>query len=251
MSDDSTDTPQDPEEHGDDVVEADVAAEPDQAPEAEVEAQEAAAEQVEAEAGGLDEAAVDADETAAEETDQAVGADDAVDAAEAEPEPEPEPEPELLHGAPVTWSRGQAVLHPAREDYVELVRSLREQGWWTCVDLCGVDYLGYAGTRELPPGTRAERFEVVVSLLNHAERSRLRLRVQVPQDDPTLPTLFALHPGVENPEREVFDMFGIAFTDHPDPSRILMPDEWEGHPLRKDDAVGRIPVQFKGVSSAR
>lgn len=225
-----------PEEHGDDVVESDVAATPDQAPEAEVEAQDEAAEQVEAEAGGLDEPTVDAAEQA--------------EAAE-EPEPEPEPEPELLHGAPVTWSRGQAVLHPDRDGYVDLVRSLREQGWWTCVDLCGVDYLGYAGTRELPPGTEPERFEVVVSLLNHAERSRLRLRVQVPEDDPTLPTLFTLHPGVENPEREVFDMFGISFTDHPDPSRILMPDEWEGHPLRKDDAVGRIPVQFKGVSSAR
>ncbi len=225
-----------PEEHGDDVVESDVAATPDQAPEAEVEAQDEAAEQVEAEAGGLDEPTVDAAEQA--------------EAAE-EPEPEPEPEPELLHGAPVTWSRGQAVLHPDRDGYVDLVRSLREQGWWTCVDLCGGDYLGYAGTRELPPGTEPERFEVVVSLLNHAERSRLRLRVQVPEDDPTLPTLFTLHPGVENPEREVFDMFGISFTDHPDPSRILMPDEWEGHPLRKDDAVGRIPVQFKGVSSAR
>lgn len=249
MSDDGDDTPLDPDEHGDDVVESDVAAEPEQAPEAEVEAQEEAAEQVEAEAGGLDEATLEAeaeaDETA-DEPDEAAAAE-----ADVEPEPEPEPEPELLHGAPVTWSRGQAVLHPAREDYVELVRSLREQGWWTCVDLCGVDYLGYSGARELPPGTLPERFEVVVSLLNHAERSRLRLRVQVPEGDPTLPTLFALHPGVENPEREVFDMFGIAFTDHPDPSRILMPDEWEGHPLRKDDAVGRIPVQFKGVSSAR
>jgi NADH-quinone oxidoreductase subunit C len=223
-----------PEEHGDDVVESDVAATPEQAPEAEVEAQDEAAEQVEAEAGGLDEPTVDA----AEPT-------------EAAAEPESEPEPELLHGAPVTWSRGQAVLHPDRDGYMDLVRSLREQGWWTCVDLCGVDYLGYAGTRELPPGTEPERFEVVVSLLNHAERSRLRLRVQVPEDDPTLPTLFTLHPGVENPEREVYDMFGISFTDHPDPSRILMPDEWEGHPLRKDDAVGRIPVQFKGVSSAR
>ena len=161
------------------------------------------------------------------------------------------PEPELLHGAPVTWSRGQAVLHPSREDYVALVRQLREDGYWTCVDLCGVDYLGYAGTRDLPPGTEPERFEVAVVLVNHGERSRLRLRVQVPQDDPTLPTLFAMHPGVENPEREVFDMFGIRFEGHPDLSRILMPDEWEGHPLRKDYDVGRIPVQFKGVSSAR
>lgn len=164
---------------------------------------------------------------------------------------EPEPEPELLHGAPVSWSRGQAVLHPSREDYVALVRRLREQGFWSCVDLCGVDYLGFTGTRELPPGTRPERFEVVVVLVNHTDRTRLRLRVQVPADDPTLRSLFEVHPGVENPEREVYDMFGISFEGHPDLSRILMPDEWEGHPLRKDYDVGRIPVQFKGVSSAR
>lgn len=166
-------------------------------------------------------------------------------------EPEVQPEPELLHGAPVTWSRGQAVLHPSRGDYPALVRSLRDQGYWTCVDLCGVDYLGYAGTRDLPPGTEPERFEVALVLVNHTERARLRLRVQVPESDPTLPSLFELHPGVENPEREVFDMFGISFAGHPDLSRILMPDEWEGHPLRKDYAVGRIPVQFKGVNSAR
>ncbi len=163
----------------------------------------------------------------------------------------PLPEPELLHGAPVTWSRGQAVLHPSREDYLELVRSLRTQGWWSCVDLCGVDYLGYAASRELPPGTEPERFEIVVMLVNHTEPGRLRLRVQVPESDPTVPSLFSLHPGVENPEREVFDMFGISFDGHPDLSRILMPDEWDGHPLRKDYDVGRIPVQFKGVSSAR
>ena len=174
------------------------------------------------------------------------------DPVDAEPElSESAPAPELLHGAPVTRSRGQAVLHPSRDDYPSLVRSLRDLGYWTCVDLCGVDYLGYAGTRDLPPGTQPERFEVALVLVNHTERSRLRLRVQVPESDPTLPSLFELHPGVENPEREVFDMFGITFEGHPDLSRILMPDEWEGHPLRKDYAVGRIPVQFKGVNSAR
>ncbi len=188
---------------------------------------------------------------------------DADDTTEAEPEtteaepetteaePEPQPEPELLHGAPVTWSRGQAVLHPSREDYAALVGKLRSQGYWTCVDLCGVDYLGYAGTRELPPGTDPERFEVAVVLRNHAEHDQLRIRVQVPESEPTVASLCGMHPGVENPEREAYDMFGITFAGHPDMSRILMPDEWVGHPLRKDYDVGRIPVQFKGVSSAR
>ena len=72
------------------------------------------------------------------------------------------------------------------------------------------------------------------------------MRVQVPAADATLPSLFDLHPGTEAMEREAFDMFGIVFTDHPDLTRILMPEDWEGHPLRKDYAVGEIPVQFKG-----
>jgi NADH-quinone oxidoreductase subunit C len=77
----------------------------------------------------------------------------------------------------------------------------------------------------------------------------VRVRVQVSAEDPTVPSLVPLHPGAEYPEREAYDMFGIVFEGHPDPSRILMPDEWQGHPLRKDHAVGRIPVQFKGTAS--
>jgi len=162
------------------------------------------------------------------------------------------PPVEMRYGAPVTDSLGQVVLHPDRESYLSVVEAIRADGYWVCVDLCGVDYLGRSeSTRGLPPGVTAERFEVVAQFLNHTERARIRLRVQVPESDPTVPTIFGLHPGVENHERETWDLFGITFDGHPDHTRILMPDQWEGHPLRRDYDVGRIPVQFKGAPSAR
>ena len=120
-----------------------------------------------------------------------------------------------------------------------------------CLDVTAVDYLAYEAPRELPAGIAAERFEVVVILISHASRERVRLRVQVPESDPTVPSLFDVHPGTEAPEREVFDLFGISFDGHPDLTRILMPEDWVGHPLRKDEAIGRIPVQFKGTADAR
>jgi len=89
-----------------------------------------------------------------------------------------------------------------------------------------------------------------VLLISHHERARLRIRVQVPETDPVVPTLFEVHPGTEAMEREVFDMFGISFEGHPDLTRILMPEDWEGHPLRKDYGIGRIPVQFKDAPDA-
>jgi NADH-quinone oxidoreductase subunit C len=164
----------------------------------------------------------------------------------------PEPEPELLHGVPVTSSGGQRVLHPSREQLLDLVRTLRDDdGFAMCLDVTAVDYLTHEAPRPLPDGIAAERFEVVVILISHTERARLRLRVQVPEGDPTVPSLFDVHPGTEAPEREVFDLFGIAFDGHPDLTRILMPEDWVGNPLRKDEAIGRIPVQFKGTADAR
>jgi NADH-quinone oxidoreductase subunit C len=170
---------------------------------------------------------------------------------ESEPEPEPEPEPPpTLHGAPLSESRGQTVVHPDRAQYLDLVRALKDDGFVMCVDLCGVDYLLKAN-RPLPDGVAPERFEVSVNLLSLAERRRIRVRVQVPEDDPRLPSIYELHPGSEAMEREAYDMFGIVFDGHPDLTRILMPDDWEGHPLRKDYGIGRIPVQFKQAGGSR
>jgi NADH-quinone oxidoreductase subunit C len=169
-------------------------------------------------------------------------------AAEAEPEATP---PEELHGAAVTWSRGHPGQHPTRDGDHHHLRVRHDQGYLMCVDLTVVDYLTHPGRVDLPDGVTPERFEVVVGLLSHRDRDRIRLRVQVPETDATLPTLFALHPGTEAMEREAFDMFGIAFDGHPDLTRILMPEDWDGHPLRKDAPSGRIPVQFKDAPAAR
>jgi NADH-quinone oxidoreductase subunit C len=156
----------------------------------------------------------------------------------------------LIHGVPASLSRGQLVAHPDRADYLRVVEALREGGYYMCVDLNGVDYLVH-GDRSLPPGVQPERFEVAVNLLSFDPPRRIRVRVQIPESDPTVPSLFDLYPGTEAMEREAYDMFGIVFTGHPDMTRILMPDEWEGHPLRKDYGVGRIPVQFKGSPGPR
>ena len=126
-----------------------------------------------------------------------------------------------------------------REGYLGAMTALRDEGYSMCVDVTAVDCLN------LKHAERAERFEVVVNLLDIDQRRRVRVRVPVPEDDPTLPSLFGLWPGTEAMEREVWDMFGIAFDGHPDLTRILMPEDWEGHPLRKDYAIGRVPVQFK------
>ena len=160
------------------------------------------------------------------------------------------PEPEMLHGASVRWSHGQQVVHPSREGYLGLVEALYTDGFNLCSDLCAVDYLAHPG-RSLPEGVSAERFEIVVSLVSLPQHRRLRLRVQVPDHDPVVASLFGVHPGTEAMEREAFDLMGIRFTDHPDLTRILMPEDWEGHPLRKDYSVGRVPVQFKAAPLGR
>jgi NADH-quinone oxidoreductase subunit C len=161
----------------------------------------------------------------------------------APPEPEIAPE-ELLHGCPVDRRQDQSIVFATVDTYGSLMGALVDEGYEVCIDLTAVDYLDHPG-RALPAGITAERFEVVVNLLDLRRARRLRVRVQVPADDPVVPSQFDRWPGTEAMEREVFDMFGVRFDGHPDLTRILMPEDWIGHPLRRDYAEGRIPVQFK------
>jgi NADH-quinone oxidoreductase subunit C len=133
---------------------------------------------------------------------------------------------------------------PTPEQYFDLVRSFKDDDFEMCVDLCGVDYLEHLD-RPLPDGVNGTRFEVVVNLLSLSKKQRVRLRVQAGNDEPIVDSLFSLYPGTEAMEREAFDLYGVLFANHPDMTRILMPEDWEGHPLRKDYAVGKVPVQFK------
>lgn len=160
-------------------------------------------------------------------------------------------EPERAYGALVSESRGQRVLHPERDALLSTVTQMRDDGFNQLIDVTAVDYLVHDGPRVLPEGVVAERFEVVIGLISHTKRERLRLRVQVPADDARVSTLFDLFPGCEALEREVYDMYGIVFENHPDLTRILMPEDWIGYPLRKDYAMGRIPVQFKDAPATR
>jgi NADH-quinone oxidoreductase subunit C len=127
---------------------------------------------------------------------------------------------------------GVEYIGPA--EWVDRARALRDEGFWLA-DLCGVDRLGLA----IEP-----RFEVVAQFLQRSEKRRLMIHVAAEGDPPTVPSVMELWAGAAFFEREAFDMFGIHFDGHANLRRILMPDEWEGHPLRKDYGVGKVPVEF-------
>ncbi|MDA7547568.1 NADH-quinone oxidoreductase subunit C [Candidatus Actinomarina sp.] len=122
-------------------------------------------------------------------------------------------------------------------EYHDHIKSLFEEGYEMMMDLTAVDWF-----RKKEP-----RFEVVVNLLSLSKNIRKTIKVQVPDENLTIPSITDIYPGANFYEREVFDMFGIVFENHPDLTRILMPDDWIGHPLRKDYGSGRIPVQFKNA----
>ena len=123
------------------------------------------------------------------------------------------------------------------DQYFKTVEDYKKDGYEMMIDLTAVDWY-----RKKEP-----RFEVIVNLLSVSKNSRLIVNVSVPDEDLKVPSICEIYPGANFYEREVFDMFGIEFENHPELTRILMPDDWTGNPLRKDYGSGRIPVQFKNA----
>lgn len=137
----------------------------------------------------------------------------------------------------VTWemSHGQDVARVPANSWLAFATAAKEAGFDVCVDVTAVDQMR----------RRPERYEVVANLLSMRLKLRLRAITTAERVEPSVASLTSLWPGASFAEREVYDMFGIVFEGHPDLSRILMPDDWEGHPLRKDFGVGSVPVRFK------
>ena len=131
---------------------------------------------------------------------------------------------------------GMEVLLVGRDHLAGVARVLRDEfGFDMLVDLSVVDWV-----------PRDPRYDVNYQLLNMADQVRLRVKVQLPDEHaPHLASVIDVWPAADWHEREVYDFFGVIFDGHPYLRRIFMPDEWIGHPLRKDYPVGGVPVEYK------
>ncbi|MFC9923320.1 NADH-quinone oxidoreductase subunit C [Rhodococcus sp. NPDC127527] len=136
--------------------------------------------------------------------------------------------------------RGELTLHVRREALPRVARLLRDDPdlrFELCLGVSGVHYLPDSG-REL---------HAVYPLTSITHNRRIRLEVSVPDADPHIPSLVGVYPTNDWHERETYDFFGIVFDGHPALTRIEMPDDWVGHPQRKDYPLGGIPVEYKGA----
>ncbi|WP_246631326.1 NADH-quinone oxidoreductase subunit C [Pseudonocardia nigra] len=140
----------------------------------------------------------------------------------------------------ITVDRDEITLYVQRERIVDLCRTLRDDEglrFELCSSVSGVDY----GV-DVP-----QRLHVAYHLLSMTYRRRIRLEVALDVDDAHVPSVVEIYPTADWHERETWDMFGIVFDGHPALTRILMPDDWDGHPQRKDYPLGGIPVEYKGA----
>jgi NADH-quinone oxidoreductase subunit C len=139
----------------------------------------------------------------------------------------------------VVVDRGEITFHVRRDHLVGLCQQLRDDPalrFELCSSVSGVDYLS-------PP----DRLHSVYHLTSMTYRRRIRLEVSVSTEDPHVPSVTPVYPTADWQERETWDMFGIVYDGHPGLTRILMPDDWDGHPQRKDYPLGGVPVEYKGA----
>jgi NADH-quinone oxidoreductase subunit C len=139
----------------------------------------------------------------------------------------------------IVVDRGELTLHIRPAAIADVCRALRDDEglrYELCSSVSGVDY-----------PTQERRLHAVYHLTSMTYRRRLRLECAVSTEDPHLPSVTSVYPTADWQERETYDMFGIIFDGHPNLTRILMPDDWEGHPQRKDYPLGGVPVEYKGA----
>jgi NADH-quinone oxidoreductase subunit C len=144
----------------------------------------------------------------------------------------------------VVVDRGELTLHLKREHLTGVAQVLRDDDalrFELLSGVSGVDYLA----RE---GADGERLHSVYHLTSMTYRRRIRLEVGVTSADPHVPSVVAIYPTADWQERETWDMFGIIYDGHPSLTRILMPDDWHGHPQRKDYPLGGVAIEYKGAS---
>lgn len=140
----------------------------------------------------------------------------------------------------VVVDRNELTLHVRREHLVAVAQRLRDEPelrFELCLGVNGVHY----------PHETGRELHAVYPLQSITHNRRLRLEVSAPDSDPHIPSLFGVYPTNDWHERETYDFFGIIFDGHPSLTRIEMPDDWHGHPQRKDYPLGGIPVEYKGA----
>ncbi|GAA1525807.1 NADH-quinone oxidoreductase subunit C [Actinomadura kijaniata] len=140
----------------------------------------------------------------------------------------------------VVVHRDEITFHVRREHLVEVARKLRDEPhlrFELCSGVSGVHY----------PDEPGEELHAVYHLLSITHNRRIRLEVSCPDADPHIPSIVSVYPTNDWHERETWDFFGIVFDGHPALTRIEMPDDWVGHPQRKDYPLGGIPVEYRGA----
>jgi NADH-quinone oxidoreductase subunit C len=139
----------------------------------------------------------------------------------------------------VLVARGEVTVTVQREELLEALSFLREDPGLTLSFLADLSCTDWPG--------RDPRVWMAYHLYSPEQNHRVRVKSGLPQGDLRVASLTSLFPAADWHEREVYDFFGVTFDGHPDLRRILMPDEWEGFPLRKDHPLGGVPTQYKGA----